>query len=86
MPTVNFSLNDLRDSLNALPPVDLLGIRLFQTHPTARVFPAQIVREQLVTAVAELVEYGERCRAALSQLSQLASIPIINIPALEFGL
>jgi hypothetical protein len=86
MLTGNFSLNDLRDSLNALPPVDLLGVRLFQTHTTVCLFPTQIARDQLVAAVAELVAYGERCRATLAHLNQLASIPLTNIPALEFGL
>jgi hypothetical protein len=86
MPPTQLTLEQLYDSMRALAPAKLLGTKLFQTHAHAGLFPTGIAREQLVSAVTELVVYGERCRLALERLGQLTPIPLTNIPALEFGL
>lgn len=79
------ALNAIHDCLRGLPPANLLGTRLFQAQPANGLFPTQVAREQLVTAVSELVDYGTRCRQALSGLRNLSAVPLTT-PMLEYGL
>ena len=56
-----FAAPDLCACLAAVAPVDLLGMRLLQAHPQAALFPADIPRDVLKDAVAEIVAYTGRC-------------------------
>lgn len=82
----NLSLMAVHDCLQAMQPLELLGMQLLQNHTPTVLMPTGIAREQLVAAVTELVDYSGRCASALRQLSDLAAIPLLTVPTLEYGL
>lgn len=76
----------LRECLAGVPPVKLLGTELLKTHrPQGGIFPADVPRDQIKTAVTEIIAYTARCRAAAQRLSHLAPIPLTTV-CVEFGL
>ena len=76
----------LHDCLQALKPVNLLGTELMQRHSPTSLRPAGIPRDQLVTAVTELVDYSGRCADVLTRLTRLHAVPLRDIMTLEYGL
>jgi hypothetical protein len=86
MSPLGITLDGLRACLTATPPVDLLGMRLLQTHSQPTFFPTDIPREALKEAVAEIVTYTERCAAARQRLADLRSIPLTTVSIPEFAL
>lgn len=81
------SLEALKDCLASVEPVDLQGMRLLKTCPTATgLFPQNIPRASVKEAVIELVQYTERCNAIAHRLRNLSPIPLLTIEQLEFGL
>lgn len=76
----------LRDCLAATPPADLLGMRLMRARSQLGFYPAEVPRETLIEAVSEMVAYTQRCTTAARRVSRLASMPVTNLTALEFGL
>ena len=80
------SVDILRDCLVAAAPLDLLGMRLLQTCPQQGLYPTDLPRETLKSAVSEIVDYTGRCTAVARRLTHLAPIPLVTIELLEFGL
>lgn len=85
MSGVSFSLDDLRDCLASIAPVELKGMGLLAQQPHLITGTVRIPRETLVEAVTELVAYTGRCAAAARQLATLAPNPLLNARVLEFG-
>ncbi|MEP7288618.1 MAG: hypothetical protein ABI947_22930 [Chloroflexota bacterium] len=73
--------------LEALPPLDLLGVALLrQCQPTAGGwFPRDVPVEQVIQATVEMVAYGTRSTQASQKLANLRPVPL-NIPVVEFPL
>ena len=76
----------LRDCLLSLPPLELLGMKLLQDAPHAGLFPSDVPRETLQSAVVELIDYGERCQSVAQRLSRLAPMPVVGVELWEFAL
>jgi hypothetical protein len=69
-----------------LPPHELKGTALLREHRIdGDVFPADVPRDELREAVAEMVAYAEASRAAARRLSDLRPVPLTGID-LAFGL
>ena len=83
-PTIN--ADKLCETLAAIPPVDLLGLRLLQSAPLDGLFPTGLPRATLTAAVVELVDYTRRCARAISQLADLQPIALTAVPQWQFGL
>lgn len=81
-----FGLEDLRACLAAIAPVELKGMGLLREQPHFITGTARIPRGPLVEAVTEIVAYTGRCAAAARQLAGLASIPLLSVSLLEFGI
>jgi hypothetical protein len=77
------SAQALRDTLAQVKPVNLLGVRLLEAHPTPTT--ASIPRETLKVAVSELIAYTQVCQDIARNLSQLKPIPL-SIVLWEYGL
>ena len=85
------TVETLRDCLVAATPLDLLGMRLLQqcleqARPLTGLYPTDLPRETLKSAVSEIVDYTGRCTAVARRLSHLAPIPLTTIEILEYGL
>ena len=80
------TVDTLRDCLVVAAPVDLMGMRLLKTCPHLGLYPTDLPRETLKTAVCEIVDYTERCTAVARRLTHLTPIPLVTIELLEFGL
>ena len=80
------TVENLRDCLLGLPPVELLGMTLLQDTPHAGFFPQDVPREALKAAVVEIIDYGERCQRAAQRLSKLAPVPLLKIDPWEYAL
>ena len=84
--SAGMTVNQLRDCLLNLPPLELLGMTLLQSNPHAGFFPSDVPRETLKTAVVEMIDYGERCQSTAQQLSKLTPVPITTIDLWEYAL
>ena len=84
--SAGMTVNQLRDCLLNLPPLELLGMTLLQSNPHAGFFPSDVPRETLKTAVVEMIDYGERCQRAAQRLSKLTPVPITTIDLWEYAL
>lgn len=80
------TVETLRDCLVTATPLDLMGMRLLQTCSQPGLYPTDLPRETLKEAVSEIVDYTGHCTAVARRLSHLASIPLVTIELLEFGL
>ena len=76
----------LRDCLLNLPPLELLGMKLLQDSPHAGLFPLDVPRETLKSAVVEMIDYGERCQHAAQRLSKLTPVPVTGVDVWEYAL
>jgi hypothetical protein len=76
---------NLRACLLDLQPLELLSMRLLKA-PDAGQSPDQIPREQLQSAVLEVIAYTENCAQLAHRINQLAPIPIRHIDIPEFAL
>lgn len=76
----------LRDCLLNLPPLEMLGMKLLQDNPHAGLFPSDVPRETLRSAVIEMIDYGERCQHAAQRLSKLTPVPITGVDVWEYAL
>jgi hypothetical protein len=79
----SISTEALRDTLAQVEPVNLLGVRLLEAHPTPTT--ASIPRETLKEAVSELIAYTQTCQNITHNLRQLKPIPL-DIVLWEYGL
>ncbi len=87
MTLVLWAVEDLRDCLLALPPLELKGMALLREHcPADGFFPAGIPRSTMVEAISEITAYTERARRMGEALANLAPIPLLEQPVLEYGL
>ena len=78
------SFETLRDCLARVEPVDLQGMRLLKAcPPAAGLFPQNVPRATVKEAVIELVQYTERCNAAVRRLRNLSPIPLRNVEQIE---
>jgi hypothetical protein len=77
------SVQALRDTLAQVEPVNLLGVRLLEAHPTPTT--ASIPREMLKEAVSELIAYTQTCQDLAQNLRQLKAIAL-GIVLWEYGL
>jgi hypothetical protein len=77
------SVQALRDTLAQVEPVNLLGVRLLEAHPTPTT--TSIPREMLKEAVSELIAYTQTCQDLAQNLRQLKPIPL-GIVLWEYGL
>ncbi len=78
----------LKQTLAALPPVDLLGLELlrqFQAQSGAW-FPSDIDTELVAEATSELIDYIQGCKAACARLEELPPVPLTALSVVEFGL
>ena len=76
----------LHDSLASIEPVNLQGMRLLKAHPSTGLYPRNLARDVIKSAVIELVQYTERCNATAHRLRNLSPIPLTTIPIIEYGL
>lgn len=79
----------LRQCLEDVPPLDLLGMQLLAERRTpGQLFPRldDVSREVLGQAVEELVAYTDRCLNTCHRLAELAPIPLTCVAVPEFGL
>lgn len=89
MPTL--SQPDLFACVEALPPLDLLGLSLMRRPLTeadthrGQWFPTTIPPEQLIAATLELIAYTDRCRAVAHKLADVRPVPC-TLPLLEYPL
>lgn len=75
----------LRDCLAAIPPCELLGMKLLrQANP--QLVPADIPRDTLRKAVTEIIAYTGRCADAVHRLRDLSPVPLMNVVLVEYGL
>jgi hypothetical protein len=82
-----WTVEDLRGCLLALPPLDLKGMALLrERRPADGFFPAGITRATMVEAITEITAYTERARRMSEALANLAPIPLLTQPVLEYGL
>jgi hypothetical protein len=81
-----FTVDELHRCLESIAPVELEGMRLLKERPHFLFASEPIAREQLVEAVAELIDYTGRCAAASTALAGLAPVPLTVATVLEFGL
>jgi hypothetical protein len=79
----SISTEVLRDTLAQVKPVNLLGVRLLEAHPTPTT--ASIPREMLKEAVSELIAYTQTCQDLAQNLRQLKPIPL-DMVLWEYGL
>lgn len=86
MSDVQFTNVDLRECLMALPPVDLLALRLLSEQPQILVSTNGVARDQLIQAITEMVQYTQTSTAMAEQIGTLPPIPLLDTPILEFGL
>jgi len=84
--SAGMTVNQLRDCLLNLPPLELLGMTLLQSTPHTGFFPSDVPRETLKTAVVEMIDYGERCQSTAQRLSKLTPVPITTIDLWEYAL
>jgi hypothetical protein len=82
-----WTVEDLHDCLLALPALDLKGMALLrERRPADGFFPAGIPRATMVEAITEITAYTERARRMGEALANLAPIPLLTQPMLEYGL
>lgn len=82
-----WTVEDLRDCLLALPPLELKGMALLrERRPADGFFPAGIPRATMVEAITEITAYTERARRMGEALATIAPIPLLTRPVLEYGL
>jgi hypothetical protein len=78
---------DLRDSLLAIPPLELKGMALLkECRPADGFFPTGIPRTTMVEAITEITTYTERARRMGEALATLSPIPLLDQSVLEYGL
>ena len=85
---LKLSGDDLRKCLEALPPVDLLGLALLrqsQPLPAGSWVPSNLPAEAVARAAVQFVEYADRCAVAMERLTSLAPASVL-LPITEFGL
>jgi len=86
----NLTLEQLVQSLEAIPPLELGAVSLLSTlrAETGEWFPTNLsdeARSQVITATVELVGYTKRCAEMGRRLSTLQPVPLA-IPLMEFAL
>ncbi len=82
-----WTVEDLRDCLLAIPPLELKGMALLrECRPADGFFPVGIPRQTMVEAITEITAYTERARRMGEALANLAPIPLLDQPILEYGL
>ena len=86
MYSADMNAETLRECLLNLPPLELLGMKLLQDAPHAGLFPSDVPRETLKSAVIELIDYGERCQSVARRLSRLTPVPVTGVELWEFAL
>lgn len=86
MSSAGMNAETLRECLLNLPPLELLGMKLLQDAPHAGLFPSDVPRETLKSAVVELIDYGERCQSAARRLSRLTPVAVTSAELWEFAL
>ncbi|MBI5928201.1 MAG: hypothetical protein HY862_02750 [Chloroflexi bacterium] len=79
-----FTLDTLRECLDTLAPVELLGMTLLRS--SQQLFPTGLPRNTLREAVAELVAYTERCAKTVAQLMTLPPMALTAVSVVEYGL
>ena len=82
-----WTVEDLRECLLTLPPLELKGMALLrERRPADGFFPTGIPRATMVEAITEITAYTERARRMGEALANLAPIPLLTQPVLEYGL
>lgn len=84
-------LQQLIQTLNDLPPLELNGVSLLQAlrPQTGEWFPSRLSADekgQVVTATIELVGYTRRCAEMGRLLAQLPPVPLREVSLVEFSL
>ncbi|MCI0420774.1 MAG: hypothetical protein L0312_16365 [Acidobacteria bacterium] len=84
---VTITAESLRDCLAGVESVKLLGMELLnQFRPQGDLFPTGVPRSAMKEAVAEIMDYTNKCITAAGRLQNLAPIPLTRVSILEFGL
>lgn len=86
----NTILQQLTESLEAIPPLELEAVRLLSElrPPAGEWFPTNFTPEaktQVIAATVELVAYTQRCAEMGRRLAHLPAIPL-TITLIEFAL
>ena len=76
---------NLRECLLNLQPLELLGMRLLKASHVGSLSP-QIPRDQVQSAVQEIINYTKACQHLTYRLSQLTPISLRNVDIPEFAL
>ena len=81
------SVQALIACLEALAPVELLGLALLDQHQPVpgTWFPGDVPPDQLVAATVQLIQYGDTCRQVAGKLAALRAVPTA-LPVVEYGL
>ncbi len=85
--STGMTLDALRECLAGVESVKLLGMELLnQFRPQGDLFPTGVPRSAMKEAVAEIMDYTNKCITAAGRLQNLAPIPLTRVSILEFGL
>lgn len=72
----NISLKTLVENLSGVEPLELEGMRLLKAHSGNSLMP-ELPREQIKSAMVEVIEYTGRCRATARRLKKATAIPLM---------